>query len=149
SADENGALMLDGTTSITNSTISGNSGVLGAVVNVADYSGSSPGDSSRLTIASSTFANNGINIPTINQGVSATTSVQSSIFGHRSTSAPNMYTTNSETLISLGHNLVDDSSIGFTNGSNGDSVGTSVAALLDPTLANNGGPTKTHKLLAG
>jgi hypothetical protein len=40
---------------------------------------------------------------------------------------------------------------GFTNGVNGDQVGTA-AAPLDPLLGplqNNGGPTKTHALLAG
>jgi predicted outer membrane repeat protein len=55
---------------------------------------------------------------------------------------------------SLGHNLIGDAtgSFGsFENGVNGDLVGTA-AAPLDPLLGplqNNGGPTKTHALLAG
>ena len=52
-----------------------------------------------------------------------------------------------------GHNLIGDGSgsTGFVNGTNGDQVGTS-ANPIDPKLAplaNNGGPTKTHALLAG
>ena len=54
---------------------------------------------------------------------------------------------------SQGHNLIGDGtgSNGFTNGVNGDIVGTS-ANPIDPKLGplqNNGGPTKTHALLAG
>jgi CSLREA domain-containing protein len=53
---------------------------------------------------------------------------------------------------SQGHNLIgrSDGSSGFTNGNNGDQVGT-VASPLNPQigpLANNGGPTKTHALLS-
>ena len=54
---------------------------------------------------------------------------------------------------SQGHNLIGDptDSTGFTNAVNGDRVGTS-ANPIDPKLgplANNGGRTKTHALLAG
>jgi predicted outer membrane repeat protein len=57
------------------------------------------------------------------------------------------------TFTSQGHNLIGDGSqsTGFTNGNNGDLVGTS-ANPIDPKLgplANNGGPTKTMALLAG
>jgi len=53
---------------------------------------------------------------------------------------------------SQGHNLIgmSDGSTGFTNGSNGDQVGT-VALPINPqlgSLTNNGGPTLTHALLA-
>jgi hypothetical protein len=52
-----------------------------------------------------------------------------------------------------GHNLIGDGtgSTGFVNGVNGDMVGTA-ANPIDPRLgplANNGGPTQTHALLAG
>lgn len=52
-----------------------------------------------------------------------------------------------------GSNLIgkSDGSSGLTNGNNGNKVG-SIATPLDPqlgTLANNGGPTQTHALLAG
>jgi len=54
---------------------------------------------------------------------------------------------------STGHNLIGDGTggSGFTNGVNGDMVGMSVNPI-DPKLgplANNGGKTKTHALLAG
>jgi hypothetical protein len=54
---------------------------------------------------------------------------------------------------SQGHNLIGkgDGGTGFTNGVNGDQVG-SIASPLDPNLGplqNNGGPTATMALLAG
>src|SRR5215467_1034232 len=57
------------------------------------------------------------------------------------------------TVTSQSHNLVGkgDGSTGFTNGVNNDQVG-SIASPLDPKLgplANNGGLTLTHVLLAG
>ena len=56
-------------------------------------------------------------------------------------------------FVSLGHNLIGDGfgSTDFTDGVNGDIVGTS-ANPIDPKLgplANNGGRTKTHALKAG
>jgi co-chaperonin GroES (HSP10) len=56
-------------------------------------------------------------------------------------------------FISRGNNVIgnSDNSTGFTNGANNDQVG-SGAAPLNPRLgplANNGGPTQTHALLAG
>jgi predicted outer membrane repeat protein len=59
----------------------------------------------------------------------------------------------SGSFTSQGHNLIGDGSgsSGFTNGTNGDQVGTSQNPI-DPKLgplANNGGRTKTHALLAG
>ncbi|MBK8312493.1 MAG: hypothetical protein IPL01_00090 [Acidobacteria bacterium] len=54
-------------------------------------------------------------------------------------------------LSSLGNNLDSDGTSGFTNGVNGDIVGTIVnpiVALLAP-LGNYGGPTQTHALLPG
>jgi predicted outer membrane repeat protein len=57
------------------------------------------------------------------------------------------------TFVSQGNNLIGigDGGAGFTNGSNGDLVGTSIDPI-DPkigALALNGGRTKTHALLAG
>jgi hypothetical protein len=59
----------------------------------------------------------------------------------------------SGTFSSIGHNFIGDptGSTGFTDGVNGDRVGTA-ANPLDPRLgplAFNGGPTMTHALLAG
>ncbi len=57
------------------------------------------------------------------------------------------------TFNSLGHNLigVSDGASGFTNGVNGDIIGSSgtpIDAMLGP-LQDNGGPTLTHNLLPG
>src|SRR5262249_44053384 len=57
------------------------------------------------------------------------------------------------TFTSGGHNLIGDGTgaAGFTNGSNGDQVG-STANPIDPRLAplaQNGGFTQTHALLSG
>ena len=57
------------------------------------------------------------------------------------------------TFTSDGHNLIGDATggTGFTNGVNGDLVGTA-ASPIDPKLGplqNNGGPTRTMALLAG
>ncbi len=55
------------------------------------------------------------------------------------------------TIQSLGHNLDSDGSSGFTNGVNGDIVGTPASpidARLD-SLSYNGGPTLTHALRFG
>ncbi len=57
----------------------------------------------------------------------------------------------SGSFTSDGHNLIGVSNGGFINGVNGDIVGTA-ANPIDPKLsplANNGGKTKTHALLAG
>ena len=55
------------------------------------------------------------------------------------------------TFTSQGHNLIGrDGGNGFSNGVNGDQVGT-IASPLNPLLgplANNGGPTMTHALLS-
>lgn len=57
-------------------------------------------------------------------------------------------------LVSLGadsrHNLIgsSDRANGLLNGVNGNIVGANVSAVLGSSLADNGGPTKTHALLA-
>src|SRR6185295_9289735 len=49
------------------------------------------------------------------------------------------------------NNLIGDaaSAGGITNGVNGNKVGFAVSAVLNTTLANNGGPTLTHALVSG
>ena len=53
---------------------------------------------------------------------------------------------------SLGHNLIGQTNgcAGFTNGVNGDKVGSILTGAINPLLgplANNGGTTQTHALL--
>ncbi len=86
------------------------------------------------------------------QGIhsSRTANIKNTIIaGNGSGSSPDI----SGTYTSQGNNLVsnDTGSTGFTNGVNGDQVGT-FASPIDAklsALANYGGPTQTHALLPG
>ncbi|NER37213.1 MAG: DUF4347 domain-containing protein [Oscillatoria sp. SIO1A7] len=54
----------------------------------------------------------------------------------------------SGTFTTFGNNLIGDGAGGnFVDGTNGDRVGVAVANVLNPTLADNGGTTKTHALI--
>ncbi len=130
---------------INNSTISGNTIVsnLGraAILNFG----------STLIINSSTIADNAggtvSGIFTFNDTFTTpdspgVTTVQNSIILHDGT--PACGTVLGGSTVSAGHNLVSDSSCGFT--ATGDQQNTD--PLLGP-LANNGGPTFTHALLTG
>jgi hypothetical protein len=140
----------DSTLNISNSTFSGNSANAGGAV----------ANDSIATVTNSTFTGNtgfaqggGIfNQPSdqvsIRNSILALNTSASTCGGSCPNGSPDL----SGDFTSLGHNLIgkSDGSTGFTNGSNGDQVG-SVASPLDPRLgplANNGGPTQTHALLA-
>jgi hypothetical protein len=128
------------TLTVTNSTFSGNSGGAGGgIVN-----------SGTLTVNNSTFSSNsggaggGI-------GNFGTATLKNTIVAGNSAEfgGPDV----NGTFTSEGYNLIgkSDGSSGFTDGQNGDQVGTA-ASPLDPMLgplADNGGPTLTHALLAG
>jgi predicted outer membrane repeat protein len=123
-----GGIYGDGLT-LTNSTVSGNT---------ADYSGGGIyGDG--LTLTNSTVSGNDANQS--GAGIySGDATLTHTIVAGNGTTTPNC----NEALDSLGYNLTDDDSCGFT--APGDLV---VAdAMLGP-LADNGGPTETHALLAG
>ncbi len=129
-----------GTVSIINSTISGNS---------AGTAGGIYGDSGGfLNLTNCTITNNsapgtdGIVANSPNLGM-RNTIIAANGSGHDISSG--LYN-------SLGNNLIGNATgaTGFTNGVNGDKVGTDVSPLnpqLGP-LANNGGPTQTHALLS-
>jgi parallel beta-helix repeat protein len=55
------------------------------------------------------------------------------------------------TIETANNNIIGDAATagGITNGVNGNKVGFAVSAVLNTTLANNGGPTKTHALVCG
>jgi Calx-beta domain-containing protein/Big-like domain-containing protein len=126
---------------MTNSTVSGNSsqGIYNASSNAV----------MRLTNCTVT-ANVGTGA--LNSGDPSSSARNSIIAGNTSTDVRGFWT-------SLGHNLIGNpgsgpptsgGSSGFTNGANGDQVGTSGSPLnpqLGP-LADNGGPTRTHALLS-
>jgi len=145
------------TMTISGSTLTGNTAPIGA--GVANGGG--------LTILNSTIsANNGRGFTNsagtatiINSTISGNTdagieavvavSIGNSIVANAQNNSPDV----DGTFTSQGNNLIGDkgSSTGFTNGVNGDHVGTG-GALVNPLLgplANNGGPTQTHALLPG
>jgi CSLREA domain-containing protein len=121
-----------GRASLTNTTVSGN---------VAAFSGGiSNGGDLRLTNVtvsanSATFAGGGISRSGFDSVVVANTIFANSTTGGNCSFPP---------LVSLGHNLSDDGSCGFTG--KGDL--SNIDPFLGP-LADNGGPTQTHALLAG
>jgi CSLREA domain-containing protein len=133
--DGGGIANITGTLDVVNSTISGNS--------AADEGGGLY--AANLRIRSSTIAGNSA----VNAGGGLTAlgltaaDVQNSIFtGNSATSDDDCF--QDPAAINGSNNLVDDFASGGCSG-------TSTAAVtnFDPTLANNGGPTLTHALLAG
>jgi Ca2+-binding RTX toxin-like protein len=151
-----GAIYNNDLITIVNSTISGNQGNAtgGAIFNTQTSDGSAlPGN---ISITNSTITNNA----TDNNGGGVVNSdsnplnridvVNSIIAGNNALMADNDLI---GTFNSLGANLIgeSDGSNGFTNNVNLDLVGT-IASPFDPVignLADNGGPTQTHKLLTG
>lgn len=127
---------------LVNSTISGNGGN-----GLTTESG--PGYEAPITILNTTITGNGgfgvdatnpqlLSTNTIGNAIVAGNLGSSDLFG---------------VFVSAGNNLIgnDDASSGFTNGVNGDLVGTT-AIPIDAglgALANNGGTTQTHALLIG
>ena len=168
-----------GTLTVSNSTISGNSAVNGAGILASDgtvtvrnstISGNSADDNaggiynglaSTLEVSNSTISGNsadpvdgtGGGIYNVPGDFGAGTFKNTIVAANSADTAPDTY----GDFISQGHNLIGESegesegTRGFTNGQNGDQVGTA-ANPIDPRLgplANNGGPTMTHALLAG
>ncbi len=139
----------DSTASLINSTISGNLSTSGggAINNAA-----APSQSSSLTIRNCTVAfNRDHGVLTIESGGGiAQTIIKNTIFDN--IGAQNFITSGSgASLMSLGNNFDGDGTSGFTDGVNGDIVGSSgtpIYANLGP-LADNGGLTMTHALLHG
>jgi hypothetical protein len=129
--------------SITNSTISGNTGAAGGGIrNTLNAT---------LTLANVTIANNTATASGGGVSVgSGTVNVKNTLIANNiHTSTPDV----AGTFVDQGNNLIGkgNGSTGFTNGSNGNIVGT-IAAPIDPLLAalgNYGGTTQTHALLPG
>jgi Right handed beta helix region len=149
-ANENGGgvEVVDGSATITNSTISGNTagGIhTGGGVRIAPTGIS-------LTIRNSTIAGNSANTGagiSIAAGPTATLS-STIVAGNNPATAGDVQGT---VLATSDHNLIgiDTGLTGITNGVNGNLIGTAatpINPLLGP-LQLNGGPTRTHALLAG
>jgi hypothetical protein len=135
-SERGGAVALQGNTTdnFTNDTFTGNTAGTGALGSaIYDCDGSA-------TIASSTIAGN-----------SAATAGNGALYACGMTVESTIIANNSggncqSGVVDGGYNLVDDSTCGFTNGTNGDIVGQNPLLGL---LANNGGPTQTMALSPG
>ena len=148
---QGGGILNSGTLTITNSTFSGNvsGGGGGAVYNNFGLS---------VQITNSTITDNVANGTSGDfQGGGGITDFAGNVTAKNTLIAGNTAATGDPdvrgSFISQGNNLIGDvgSTTGFTDGVNGDQIGTS-GSPIDPLLGvlqDNGGPTQTHALLAG
>ncbi len=170
-----GAIFNTGTVVIANSTLSGNSGGTGHTGGGGGKTGGSGGsgggifnNGGTLTIVNATITNNTAGTPGMpdfgsNGGspgsaggiwrAAGTVNTRNTIIAGNTVPTGGTSPDVLGALSSLGHNLIgkSDGSTGFTNGSNGDQVGT-IASPRNPLigpLQNNGGPTQTHAQLGG
>jgi hypothetical protein len=157
-AESGGGIFNTGILEVNNSTFSNNAAIrngdagLAAGAGGGIFTAKENGKFSSLSVTNSTFTGNsafyggGI----VNFFNTSTVKIGNTIVaGNTSTSG--MGADVFDTFVSLGYNLIGNgtSSIGFTNGVNGDIVGTS-ANPIDPKLGllqDNGGSTFTHALL--
>jgi predicted outer membrane repeat protein len=145
SARHDGGGFFATTATLTNSTVSGNSAL---------FQGGGVRAAAKLILLNATVTDNsaftggGVFLPS-----GGDSKVRNSIIAgnliHLGGAGPDV----SGAFTSAGHNLIGEvtGATGFTNGVNGDLVGT-VVNPIDPMLgplAFNGGPTRTHALLAG
>lgn len=143
-----GILVGPGTNNVTNSTISGNS-----ISNIGPGGGIFV-RSGTLKLTNCTLSNNSSSDDPgggISVSGGAVSLINTIVAGNNPLAPPAADADVDGSVISLGHNLIgiSDGTNGFTNGSNGDQVGTvglPIVPLLGP-LMNNGGPTFTHNLL--
>jgi CSLREA domain-containing protein len=137
------------TATLTNSTVSGNSaGGNGGGIIAGSVNGGGLTLLNVTVTENSAHAGGGVVLD-----AHGTSSVKNSIIAGNLVDLTGAGRDVSGAFTSGGHNLIGDGTgaTGFANGTNGDLVGTA-ADPIDPRLgplANNGGPTRTHALLAG
>ena len=141
-----------GPLTVTNSTVSGNTATGGGTALTAGGGGGIFNAGISLTIVSSTVSGNaadsGGGIKDTGNATLTNSIVANSPYGGNCVVASNSFPSGdaqaASVITSFGHNLSSDASCAFAG------VGdlNSTAPLLGP-LANNGGPTQTHALLAG
>ena len=164
-AANGGAIMnLNGTVRIANSTISGNTatGAAGAVLSIGD----SAGNFAFATILQSTVTGNSSmgtgSVHAVSQNGADGSEIRfgNTIFVNNNTDLdPSLDAANvslgtfdgllDAELNSLGNNLLDDGGSESLIGSDIGDVDTSATQVIEPTLRRNGGPTRTHALVAG
>ena len=143
-----------GIATLTNSTVSGNNAtgfLSNGVGGIYNASGGNTATLTNTTLTANTASGTGSGVAGIFNGSGSTANLKNSIVA-QNTSALMLHDLNG-TFNSQGYNLIgkSDGTNGFTNGVNGDQVGT-YATPIDPklgVLTDNAGPTKTHALLVG
>ncbi|MFB2968826.1 DUF4347 domain-containing protein, partial [Aerosakkonema sp. BLCC-F183] len=148
SVDGGGAIENDGasaTLNLTNTTISGNIHN-GSGIGNAQGGAIRNRNSATLNIVNSTIFNNKANSST-GGGIfveSGTVTVKNSIvIGNTATTDADV----SGTFTSNNANIIGN--VGSSSGFGSDITGVAAGSVLNPTLANNGGSTQTHALIAG
>ena len=149
-----GGVENDGSMTITNCTISGNSGGGSGLVWVRGAGISNRGDlqitSCTITHNSASGGNAAFGGGIYGFGLTATTRTNSSIIALNSASTGPDFTGASD-LQSTGYNIIGNNADAVINSQPTDQIGTPAAPidpLLEP-LADNGGPTLTHALQSG
>jgi hypothetical protein len=131
-----------GTATLTNTTISGNT---------SDGGSGIESESATTILNFVTFTGNTGDAGGLLAG-SGTVTVSNSIVAGNTNKAGQPYDCNG-TIASQGHNLWGDQTACPNNAAQGDhnlvALSLPLAAVLTPTLADNGGPTKTHALVTG
>jgi len=168
---QGGGIFNAGTLTVTGSTFSGNSAtdVGGGIMNGNDFTAGT------LTVINSTFSGNSGRGAGIYNGSQDVLTVINSTITNNSGQGGGLYNASgvlpvlnntivagntgpsgSENISGLVdvansfNNLIGTGNTGgLTTGSNGNIIGVDVALVLNLTLANNGGPTKTHALIPG
>lgn len=113
------------------------------------------GANANLIVTNSTITGNrcGLNAANLGGGISmnGTESLNNSIIAGNFLGSGAFPDDLVGTADNASHNLIGDAgtSGGIQNGTNGNIVGVNVNAVLNTTLADNGGPTKTHALICG
>ena len=150
-----GAIFNEGTLIVLNSTISGNQATESSYFGAGGIATAS----SNMTCINATITGNrgftagqagGLN--TDNYQTQLFNTIIAGNFQGSSGAAPSDVINGSAAIITASHTLIGDAATagGITNGVNGNIVGiTDITTVLDPMLADNGGPTLTHALASG
>lgn len=143
-----GGLLHVGTLTVTNTTISGNTGGggIGGAVNSSGPSGFLTLTNSTITRTSGAYAGGAQNAGVLNLN-------RTLISGNTSSSVPEVTNDASSSVTANNFNVFGFSGntgvSGFSPGANDIVPTVPLAQVLNTTLANNGGPTRTHALVSG
>lgn len=150
STGHGGALRNTSTLTVTNSTFYNNTSVnSGAISSFINSGGPATVTVTNCTVTENNATDNNATGGGLNNGANSTFTVRNTLVAYNLTRSPSGDDL-AGAFTSGGHNLIrsDSGSTGFTDGKNGDLVGTSYNYTRGP-FVNNGGPTDTTALLSG